>query len=65
MFQRYQFHLSPPPFSTLKDAYERIHAYTKANNLKEGSISWEENVTDSGETAEEEQLTNVYVVLKD
>jgi len=53
------------PFSTVQDAYARIHAYTKANNLKEGSVSWEENVTDSGETAEEEQLTNVYVVLKD
>ncbi len=53
------------PLSTINEAYDRIHAYTKANNLKEGSVSWEENVTDPGESVEEEQLTNVYVVIKE
>ena len=53
------------PYTTLNDAYTRIHAYTKANNLKEGSTSWEEYVNDPGETAEEDLLTNVYVVVKE
>lgn len=52
-------------YTTLKATYDRIHAYTKENNLKEGSVSWEEYVNDPGETQEEDLLTNVYVVLKD
>ena len=53
------------PYTTLNDTYARIHAYTKENNLKEGTVSWEEYVNDPGETAEEDLLTNIYVVLKD
>jgi DNA gyrase inhibitor GyrI len=53
------------PYSSLNDTYARIHAYTQANNLKEGSVSWEEYVNDPGETSEEDLLTNVYVVLKE
>lgn len=53
------------PYATITKAYERIHAYTKENNLKEGGVSWEEYVNDPGETADDELLTNVYVVLKD
>ena len=53
------------PYTSINDTYDRIHAYTKANNLKEGSLSWEEYVNDPGETAEEDLLTNVYVVLKE
>ena len=53
------------PYNTLNDTYARIHAYTKANNLKEGTTSWEEYVNDPGETAEEDLLTNVYVVVKE
>jgi effector-binding domain-containing protein len=53
------------PYTSINDTYARIHAYTKENNLKEGTVSWEEYVNDPGETAEEDLLTNVYVVLKD
>jgi len=53
------------PYTSLNDTYARIHAYTKANNLKEGTTTWEEYVNDPGETAEEDLLTNVYVVVKE
>lgn len=53
---------SPAQITT---AYQRIHAYTKENNLKEGTVSWEEYLNDPGETADDELLTNVYVSLKD
>lgn len=53
------------PYTSINDTYARIHAYTKEHGLKEGAISWEEYVNDPGETAEEDLLTNVYVVLKE
>ena len=52
------------PYGTLAATYERIHAYTKENNLKEKGISWEEYVTDPSETPDEEMLTNVYVAVE-
>lgn len=52
------------PYSTLSATYDRIHAYTKENNLKEKGVSWEEYVTDPSETPDEEMLTNVYVGIE-
>lgn len=52
------------PYNTLAPAYGRIHDYTKANNLKEKPIAWEEYVSDPGETADTELLTNVYVAIE-
>lgn len=52
------------PYNTLSDAYKSIHDYTKANNLKEKPITWEEYVGDPGETEDAELLTNVYVAIE-
>jgi len=52
------------PYNTMGPTYERIHAYTKANNLKEKPVAWEEYVSDPGETEEAELLTNVYVAIE-
>lgn len=52
------------PYNTMSAAYERIHAHTKANTLTEKPIAWEEYVSDPGETAEEELLTNVYIAIE-
>ncbi len=52
------------PYNSMAPAYERIHAYTKANNLKEKTIAWEEYVSDPGETADAELLTNVYIAIE-
>lgn len=51
-------------YASIAQVYERIHAYTKENKLKEKTASWEEYVSDPGETADEELLTNVYVAIE-
>jgi effector-binding domain-containing protein len=52
------------PYNTMAASYERIHAYTKENNLTEKRVAWEEYVSDPGETAEAELLTNIYVAIE-
>lgn len=52
------------PYSTLKSAYERLHAYTKENKLKEKGLAWEEYVGDPAETGDENLLTNVYIAVE-
>ena len=52
------------PYNTMAASYERIHAYTKENNLKEKSIAWEEYVSDPSETDEAELLTNIYIAVE-
>ena len=52
------------PYNSMVPTYERIHAYTKANNLKEKPVAWEEYVSDPAETDEAELLTNVYVAIE-
>jgi len=51
-------------YDTLRATHDKIHAYTKANNLKEKGVAWEEYVTDPSETPDEEMLTNVYVAIE-
>lgn len=51
-------------YNTLRATYERLHAYTKENSLKEKGVAWEEYVTDPSETPDEEMLTNVYVAIE-
>jgi effector-binding domain-containing protein len=52
------------PYNTVRTAYEKLHAYTKENNLKEKPIAWEEYVSDPSETAEADLLTNVYIAVE-
>jgi effector-binding domain-containing protein len=48
------------PYSGLKSAYDAITAYMKAHNLKPGALSWEEYVSDPGDTPPDKLITNVY-----
>jgi hypothetical protein len=48
------------PYASLKSAYDAITAYMKANNLKPGALSWEEYVSDPGNTPPDKLITNVY-----
>jgi effector-binding domain-containing protein len=52
------------PYNTMAASYERLDAYTKENGLKEKAVTWEEYVSDPGETAEADLLTNVYVAVE-
>lgn len=48
------------PYSGMKSAYDAIEAFMKANNLKAGAVSWEEYVSDPGNTPADNLITNVY-----
>jgi GyrI-like small molecule binding domain len=48
------------PYTGMKSAYDAIIAYMKANNLKPGALSWEEYVSDPGNTPPDKLITNVY-----
>ena len=52
------------PYNTMAASYERIDAFVKAQGLKEKTATWEEYVSDPGETSEAELLTNVYVAVE-
>jgi effector-binding domain-containing protein len=48
------------PYSGMKSAYDAIEAYMKAHSLKPGALSWEEYVSDPGDTPADKLITNVY-----
>ena len=50
-------------YDTMAATYERLFAYMKEHNLPEGPVSWEEYVSDPGETAPDQVVTNVYHLL--
>jgi effector-binding domain-containing protein len=52
------------PYNSLAPSYARIHAYAKENGLTEKTVSWEEYVSDPGETQESDLLTNIYIAVE-
>jgi effector-binding domain-containing protein len=52
------------PYNSMGPSYERIHAYAKDNSLAEKKIAWEEYVSDPGEAAEADLLTNIYLAVE-
>jgi effector-binding domain-containing protein len=48
------------PYTGMKTAYDAIMAYMNANNLKPGALSWEEYVSDPGNTPPDKLITNIY-----
>jgi effector-binding domain-containing protein/uncharacterized protein YndB with AHSA1/START domain len=52
------------PYSTIKQAYDRLHDYAKSHNLKEKPQQWEEYIGDPAETADEALLTNIYIAVE-
>jgi effector-binding domain-containing protein len=44
--------------------YEKLAAYMSAHGLVQGDVSWEHYVTDPGNSATQEILTHVYIMLE-
>lgn len=53
------------PYDAMAPAYQAIDAYLAANNLTQGDFSIEEYVTDPGVTAPEDNITNIYMFVKE
>lgn len=48
------------PYADMQKTYASIMAFMKANNLKQGPLSWEEYVSDPANTPQDKLITNVY-----
>lgn len=51
------------PYSELPRTYEKLAAYMAAHRLEQGEVSWEEYVSDPGDTPEDALITHVYFKL--
>lgn len=52
------------PYNAMVPSYEAIAAYMKANTLTESEVSFEEYVSDPGDTPEASLITNIYYLVK-
>jgi len=50
-------------YDQMMSTYEKLVAYMSAHGLSQGEISWEHYVTDPGNTAIEDVITYVYIML--
>ena len=50
-------------YEQMMPTYEKLVAYMSAHGLSQGKISWEHYVTDPGNTAIEDLITHVYIML--
>ncbi|MEJ8568254.1 SRPBCC family protein [Elongatibacter sediminis] len=52
------------PYDRMKPTYDRLAAYMAVHGLKEGSVSWEQYISDPGATPEDELVTHIYFLLE-
>lgn len=43
--------------------YEKLAAYMSAHGLNQGALSWEHYISDPGDTAEQDMITHIYIML--
>ena len=51
-------------YDQLMPTYEKLAAYMSAHGLPQGEVSWEHYVTDPANTASEDMVTHVYIMLE-
>ena len=51
------------PYDRMVPTYEKLSAYMSAHGLREGSVSWEQYISDPGETPSEDLITHIYFLL--
>ena len=51
-------------YSRMRSTYEKLAAYMQAHGLREGTVSWEQYVSDPSQTPEEELLTHIFFMLE-
>ena len=52
-------------YERMMPTYEKLAAYMAVNGLMEGAVSWEQYISDPGETPEDELVTHIYFLLED
>ncbi len=51
-------------YTEMMPTYEKMAAYISAHGLKQGIVSWEHYITDPANTAEQDMITHVYIMLE-
>jgi effector-binding domain-containing protein len=51
-------------YDQMMPTYEKLAAYMSAHGLVQGEVSWEHYVTDPGNSATQDMLTHVYIMLE-
>jgi effector-binding domain-containing protein len=52
------------PYDQMRPTYEKLSAYMTARGLREGSVSWEQYISDPGDTEEENLVTHIYFQIE-
>lgn len=52
------------PYDRMMPTYEKLSAYMRAHGLEEGSVSWEQYISDPGQTAADELITHIYFMIE-
>jgi len=52
------------PYDRMMPSYEKLSAYMAAHGLREGSVSWEQYVSDPATTAPEDLVTHIYFLIE-
>ena len=52
------------PYDRMAPLYEKLAAWMAAHGVREGRVSWEQYISDPGETVEEELVTHIYYLLE-
>jgi len=53
------------PYDRMAPTYAKLAAWMAAHGLSEGHVSWEQYVSDPGETPPEALITHIYFLLDD
>jgi len=51
------------PYDQMVPTYEKLSAYMGAHGLREGPVSWEQYISDPGETPSADLITHIYFLL--
>ena len=52
-------------YDQMMPTYEKLAAYMSAHGLSQGKVSWEHYISDPGNTAPQDMITHVYIMLEE
>ena len=52
------------PYDQMIPTYEKLTAYMAAHGLREGPVSWEQYISDPGETDSQDLVTHIYYLIE-
>ena len=51
------------PYDQMIPTYEKLSAYMSAHGLRQGAVSWEQYISDPGQTASADLITHIYFLI--